>query len=210
MKIYMIRHGETDWNKKRKLQGQVDIPLNEFGRHLARETAPALRDIPFAAVYTSPLSRAKETAELVLEGRAVPIIEEARIMEMGFGEYEGLCCNQEVWNIPDPDFRYFFDAPEKYHPPKGGETFQQVSDRLDDFLKELLGNKKLQDKTVLLSTHGAALCGILRLIKRNPIERYWDGGVHKNCAVTIAEAAEGGIRILEEAVTYYNDSVSDW
>ena len=48
MKIYMIRHGETDWNKKRKLQGQVDIPLNEFGKLLAKETAPALADVPFA------------------------------------------------------------------------------------------------------------------------------------------------------------------
>ena len=47
MKIYMIRHGETDWNKKRKLQGQVDIPLNEFGKLLAKETAPALADVPF-------------------------------------------------------------------------------------------------------------------------------------------------------------------
>lgn len=55
MKIYMIRHGETDWNKKRKLQGQVDIPLNEFGKLLAKETAPALADVPFAVCYTSPL-----------------------------------------------------------------------------------------------------------------------------------------------------------
>lgn len=210
MKIYMIRHGETDWNKERKLQGQVDIPLNAFGRHLAEETAPALKDIPFSAVYTSPLSRARETAELVMAGRQVPLIEEPRIVEMGFGEYEGLCCNEDGWNIPDPDFRNFFDAPEKYQPPRGGETFRQVSDRLESFLKELLGNQKLRDKTVLLSTHGAALCGILRLIKQNPLERYWDGGVHKNCAVTIAEAAGNEIRILKEAVTYYKDNVSDW
>ena len=66
MKIYMIRHGETDWNKKRKLQGQVDIPLNEFGKLLAKETAPALADVPFAVCYTSPLKRAAETARLVL------------------------------------------------------------------------------------------------------------------------------------------------
>ena len=69
MKIYMIRHGETDWNKKRKLQGQVDIPLNEFGKLLAKETAPALADVPFAVCYTSPLKRAAETARLALGGR---------------------------------------------------------------------------------------------------------------------------------------------
>lgn len=210
MKIYMIRHGETDWNKQRRLQGQADIPLNAFGRHLAEETAPALKDIPFSAVYTSPLSRAKETAELVLAGRDVPMIEESRIMEMGFGEYEGLCCRDEGWNIPDPDFRYFFDAPQKYHPPKGGESFQQVSDRLESFLKELIGDRRLQNETVLVSTHGAALCGMLRLMKKYPIERYWDGGVHKNCAVSVVEAAGGRFRILKEAEIYYSDEVCEW
>ena len=101
MKIYMIRHGETDWNKKRKLQGQVDIPLNEFGRLLAKETAPALADVPFAVCYTSPLKRAAETARLVLGDREVPIVPDKRIQEMSFGEFEGLCCREEGWNIRD-------------------------------------------------------------------------------------------------------------
>ena len=210
MKIYLIRHGETDWNKLRRLQGQADIPLNEFGRQLARETEPALRDVPFDRIYTSPLKRARETAELVTAGRNLPIIEEPRLKEMGFGEFEGLCCREEGWNIPDPGFRDFFNAPEKYRPPKRGESFQQVSDRLESFLKELYATEELQNKTVLLSTHGAALCGILRLIKKNPMERYWDGGVHKNCAVTIVEVKDGKATILQEAVTYYNEAVEDW
>ena len=108
MKIYMIRHGETDWNKKRKLQGQVDIPLNEFGKLLAKETAPALADVPFAVCYTSPLKRAAETARLVLGDREVPIVPDKRIQEMSFGEFEGLCCREEGWNIPDLGFRNFF------------------------------------------------------------------------------------------------------
>ena len=95
MKIYMIRHGETEWNKKRKLQGQVDIPLNEFGKLLAKETAPALADVPFAVCYTSPLKRAAETARLVLGDREVPIVPDKRIQEMSFGEFEGLCCREE-------------------------------------------------------------------------------------------------------------------
>ena len=84
MKIYFVRHGETDWNKDRKIQGQVNISLNEFGRHLARETAKGLKEIPFAVCFTSPLDRARETAEIILEGREVPVIEDERIIEMGF------------------------------------------------------------------------------------------------------------------------------
>ncbi|MDY5846912.1 MAG: histidine phosphatase family protein [Bariatricus sp.] len=210
MLIYFIRHGETDWNKTRRLQGQADIPLNEFGRKLAIETRSALKDIPFDLVYTSPLKRAKETAELVIGDRNVPIIEDKRIMEMGFGEYEGLCCKGEGFNIPDPMFRNFFQAPEKYQPPKSGESFEQLSKRLEDFLQELFDKKELQDKTILVSTHGAALCGMLRLIKKAPIEQFWGGGVHKNCAVTIVEVKDRIPKILEEAVTYYRENVADW
>ena len=210
MRLYIIRHGETDWNKLRKLQGQVDIPLNEFGRHLAKETAPAFRDIPFDVVYTSPLKRAKETAMLVIGNRDIPIIEDKRIMEMNFGEYEGLCCKKDGWNISDPEFQFFFDAPHKYHAPKNGESFQQISDRLNDFLQELYANEELKDKTVLVSTHGAALCGILRLMKGEPLERYWGKGVHKNCAVTIVEVENGKPAIISEGITYYHDKVKDW
>ena len=94
MKLYLVRHGETDWNKVKKIQGQVDIPLNQFGKHLAEETAEGLHDIPFDLCISSPLSRAYETARIILEGRDVPIITDARIGEMAFGEYEG-----KYWGI---------------------------------------------------------------------------------------------------------------
>ena len=111
MKLYIVRHGETDWNKARKIQGQSDIPLNAFGRHLARETAKGLADVHFDLCFTSPLSRAKETARIILEGRDVPIIEDPRIEEMSFGVYEGKCCSSEGWELPE-EFRRFFDGPE--------------------------------------------------------------------------------------------------
>ena len=91
MKLYIVRHGETDWNKARRVQGFSDIPLNEYGRHLARETAEGMKDIPFDLAYTSPLVRARETAEIILAGREIPLIESNGIKEMGFGEYEGMC-----------------------------------------------------------------------------------------------------------------------
>lgn len=210
MKIYMIRHGETDWNKERKLQGQIDIPLNAFGRHLAEETRPALKDVDFDLAITSPLGRAKETAQIVLGDRQIPLIEDARIREMGFGEFEGLHCKGEQYDIPDPDFHYFYDDPEKYMPPKGGESFMEVSHRLREFLEELVSNEALKDKTILISTHGAALCGILQLMKKKPICEFWGNGVHKNCAVTMAEVVDGDIQIFWENTTYYKAEVENW
>lgn len=209
MKLYFVRHGETDWNKARKIQGQVDIPLNEFGRMLAKKTAKGLADIPFTVCYTSPMGRAKETAELILAGRDVPIVIDERIVEMGFGEYEGKCCSKKGWELPD-NFHCFFTDPVNYIAPKGGEGFADVKKRTGDFLEELYQKEELQDKNVLLSTHGAALCGILSLMKGLPISGYWQQGVHKNCAVSIAEVKDGKIEILQENVTYYQEAVQDW
>lgn len=206
----MIRHGETDWNKERRLQGQTDISLNEFGRNLAIETAPALKNVQFDVVYTSPLKRARETVDLVLGERDIPIIEDLRIREMGFGSYEGMICKGENFNIPDPDFHYFYDAPEKYQPSGDGESFQDVLDRLKEFLDEILSKKELEDKTILISTHGASLCGILQLMKGKSIEEFWGKGVHKNCAVSCVEVEDGKINIIWENRTYYKAEVENW
>ena len=91
MLIYIVRHGETDWNKEHKVQGAVDIPLNKYGIHLAEETADGLENIRFDAAYSSPLSRAKKTAEVILKGRNIKIKEDKRIQEICFGAYEGMC-----------------------------------------------------------------------------------------------------------------------
>ena len=210
MLLYLIRHGETDWNKSRRLQGQTDIPLNDFGRHLALETAPALKDIPFDLAFTSPLSRAYETAELVLGDRNIPIIKDERIKEMCFGSYEGLKCKGPDMEIPDPEFDNFFHAPDKYHAPSDGESFLEFSDRLRNFLDDLLHNEDYKEKTILISTHGAALCGILRLIKGYGLSDFWGSGVHKNCALTKILVENGHIEILAENITYYKDKVKNW
>ena len=72
MVLYVVRHGETDWNKVKRVQGHTDIPLNEYGRHLARETAKGLKETRIDLAITSPLIRAKETAQIILGTKADP------------------------------------------------------------------------------------------------------------------------------------------
>lgn len=203
MILYIIRHGETDWNVKRRFQGRSDIPLNDEGRRLARVTSEALRDIPFNKIYTSPLKRAYETAMIIKGGRDIPVITEQRIIEIGFGEYEGLCCGKDNYNIPDPAFMNFFDRPEAYKPPRGAEGIDELKARTADFLREIVYNRNMENDTILVSTHGAALRGLLSFINDTALEDFWKGGVHKNCAVTIVEVNDGRARILEEGKTYY-------
>ena len=209
MKIYFVRHGETDWNKERKIQGQVDIPLNEFGRHLARETAKGLRDVPFDVCFTSPLGRARETAQIILQGRDVPILEDKRILEMNFGVLEGKCCSKEGWDVPD-SFQMFFDDPVHYQAPEGGEDFQAVRKRTGDFLNWLFAQEQYRDSTVLVTTHGAAMAGLLNTLKKKPLAEYWGVGVHKNCGVTEVDVTDGRIDIISENKVYYTDVVKPW
>lgn len=209
MKIYFVRHGETDWNKERKIQGQVDIPLNEFGRHLARETAKGLRDVPFDVCFTSPLGRARETAQIILQGRDVPILEDKRILEMNFGVLEGKCCSKEGWDVPD-SFQMFFDDPVHYQAPEGGEDFQAVRKRTGDFLNWLFAQEQYRDSTVLVTTHGAAMAGLLNNLKKKSLAEYWGVGVHKNCGVTEVDVTDGRIDIISENKVYYTDVVKPW
>lgn len=209
MELYLIRHGETEWNKERRLQGQADIALDAFGRELAEETKEGLKDIHFDVCFTSPLKRAKETAEIILAGTDTPIIEDERIIEMGFAEYEGKCCSKEGWELPE-SFRAFFHDPVNFKPAEGGEDFATVKKRTKDFLDWLTHAPEYADKTVLLATHGVALAGILNNIKNLPLEEYWGIGVHKNCAVTKIEILNDVATIIYKNRTFYKEEVKDW
>lgn len=205
MRIYIIRHGQTDWNKEKRLQGRSDIPLNEYGRALAVQTGEGMKDIAFDVAFTSPLQRARETAQIIIGDRNVPIIDEERIIEIGFGEYEGLSYASDNYEMPDRTFLHFFSKPELYKPAEGGEAFEEVKERTGAFLKELFVNEKYKDSTVLISTHGAALCGMLSVMKDAPIEKYWGDGLHKNCGFSIIDVINGHAEIVKERIVLYNE-----
>ncbi len=202
MKIYLIRHGETDLNKHKCLQGQSDFQLNDYGRKLAEITGEALREVPFDLVFSSPLSRAYETAMLVLRDRTIPVIKDTRIQEISFGEFEGKSYHPEHYELSDPDFVNFFIAPEAYKTPKNGENFASVIKRTGEFWTEITTNPDYQDKTILVSTHGCALKAILANIRHTPIAQFWGSGVHKNCAVTIVEISENSL-VIDEGKIFY-------
>lgn len=205
MRLYFVRHGETDWNVVKRLQGRTDIPLNQKGVDLAKATGRALRDVPFTRAFTSPLQRAVQTAELILEGRKIPIVPEQRIIEIAFGEYEGLCTREESLEIPDPDFLNFFHAPAKYHPPKGGESFDQLMERTREFIQDITARSEWEEETILITTHGAAVRGLLNAVDGTGVSDFWHGSVPKNCSVAIVESRHGKLRLIEENKVYWTE-----
>lgn len=201
MKIYLMRHGETDWNKEGKLQGSADIPLNENGIRLAQETAQALKEIPFEAVYSSPLCRARKTAELMRLERQIPIFEDARLKEMSFGRYEGDSIYQAAHDAENPLYK-FIREPEHFK-AQDGENFSDVIARAQNFIDEVLLPAQKEYSTVLITAHGAFIRCFLRCIENRPLSAFWGGIPLKNCCVTVMELQGMNIKILEEGRILY-------
>ena len=137
MKLYLIRHGETDWNKEFKIQGSSDIELNEYGRELAFITREGLRHIPFDIAYTSPLKRAKETAEIILGGRNIPLYEDKRVQEKKSQHIAVF--SHGAWIHSLLTYIYQREIKEYWHAPRQencGVTTIQIEDGVCHVLKE--------------------------------------------------------------------------
>ena len=209
MELYLIRHGETDWNVQGRMQGQMDIELNQNGIDLAKVTARGMADIPFDLCITSPLKRARQTADIVLEGKDIPVIEDERIAELSFGSWEGLGCRKENYEVPVSieRFRQFYTDPLNFEPAEDGETIAALCERTAQFWQELIGKKEYQDKTILIATHGCAVRAILRNVYEDKTD-YWHGRVPANCAVNIVEVSDGKAVLKEEDKIYYDPAAA--
>lgn len=201
MLIYIVRHGLTEWNKLKKLQGAADVPLAKEGILLAEKTGEALKDVKFDICFTSPLSRARQTAECVLGDRNVPIIPDKRIQEINFGDLEGGCVRDAEGNYIDPQVETFFCDPVNFKRPENGEDIFDVIARTKDFWEEKTSDPSLTDKTVLVASHGCAVRALLQNIYHDP-ENFWHGCVPPNCCVNLVEVKNGKTVLLEEDKVY--------
>lgn len=201
MKIYLVRHGETEWNKEYRLQGQADTRLNDYGRELAQITAEALKDISFDVIYHSPLNRAEETAVILKKSRTIDIIADERIKEMSFGTAEG-CHILSIKNNPEDPMYNFLKHPGDYIPPENGERFEEVAARSAEFMKETILPLEGKYQNVLIVAHGAVNRTILNAIAGIPVSDFWNIRL-KNCAVSIIDLTNGILTIEQEGAIYY-------
>lgn len=201
MRVYIVRHGETMWNREKRLQGSTDVELNEKGVALARITGKALEKVPFRRAFASPLSRARVTAQLILEGRKLPLTLDERLQEISFGGWEGLCIDPEQHQIPEGFKRFFLD-PEAYEPDEEGESVLEFCRRTEGFVKELLASEGAEDEAVLVVVHGAVTRALMQNFLGGPLKDFWRGNVPPNCAVNIIDITDGKATLVEKDVTY--------
>lgn len=201
MLLYVLRHGVTQWNKLKKVQGVMDIPLAQEGIELAKKTGEALKNVPFDLCFTSPLTRARQTARYVLGDRDIPVIEDKRIQEINFGELEGSVFKSDSGTIVNEQMDCFFNRPQEFQRPAGGENISDILKRTRDFWEEKIHDPALADKTILISSHGCAVRALLQNVYQDR-ENFWHGKVPPNCSINLVEVKNGQARFLEEDRVY--------
>jgi len=189
MELYIVRHGLTEWNLTHRFQGCSDIALAEPGREAARQLGKELEKVKIDLIYSSPLQRAFETACLIRGDRDIEIKKDNRIRELSFGEMEG--CTFEEWDNPEKPYRFFFQDPEKYIEPKGGESVDDAMIRGKSFIKDEIEPLAEKHERVMIVAHGAINKAIMCYLENNDKAHYWGDGLQKNCQATIFRYEEG-------------------
>ncbi len=182
MKIWVTRHGQTDLNAQKRMQGRSDIPLNDRGRAQARTARELIGNVKFDAIYSSPLSRAVETAQIIGDVDRSDIILDERIIEADFGKYE-----QRQYIATGLPMSLYWAIPELFPAPRTAETTDHMIERVRSFFTEL---EAKDYENVLVTCHG----GIIRVI-RGYLEDVERGYIWrprpKNCEIRVYESVNG-------------------
>ena len=162
-RVYLVRHGTTEWNKEEIFRGRLDCKLNETGQAEARALAGYFTAIPLQAIYSSPLSRAMGTAQPIAEAKGLRVIPEPDFIDLDFGEWQGLPL-KEVGERYSDLYRLWQEHPEAIHFP-GGENLAQVRARAWEGLQKILRDNP--EGNVLILSHRVVtkilLCAVLGL-----------------------------------------------
>ena len=154
--LILVRHGLTDWNIEGRYQGRLDIPLNAEGRKQAEALRTRLENTPFERVYSSPLQRALETAQIIARGK--PIRRDARLAEIDHGDWQGRT-HQEIATEWPHQWHAWKSDPDRFTPP-GGESIADVQLRVREFLAEIEGD------AILCVSHGVVIQAFLATMSR--------------------------------------------
>jgi probable phosphoglycerate mutase len=173
-RVLAVRHGETAWNVENRIQGQLDVPLNDVGRWQAHRLALAMAEESVDAIYTSDLLRTRETAEATARGAGVPLVTDSGLRERGFGVFEGLTFTEIEQRWPEQSARWRRRDPD--FGADGGETLR------DFYARSVAAATRLAaahgGQTIVIVTHGGVLDCLYRAASRVALDapRSWQLG----------------------------------
>ena len=169
MKFFLVRHGETEWNKLGRFQGHTDISLNERGFSQAKETAKAAAQWGHCAIYSSPLIRTVQVAEEIAKVTSMPVSKQPGLKELGLGDLEGVT-GEEMRNKWPEVFSVWRSNPEKVTMPNG-ESLAQLRERCWQSILDI-EQKHSGDDSVVVISHNFAIRSIVGELLGVPLEYF--------------------------------------
>ena len=201
-RIFLIRHGETEWNASGRLQGNSNVQLSMVGLHQARLLAMHAPFHTVDAIYSSDLIRAKATADVLAARFNLKVQQVPELREASFGDWEGQSIKTLAEESPD-DFEKFFTAPELCKPPHG-ETFAACQTRVVNAVRKVIAENEDKNRVIIVS-HGAAIRLLLCAALGMPIHKMW-AIAQFNMALNVLRVDDGSITVemMNSTMHLYN------
>lgn len=207
MRLYLIRHGETALNAKGCYYGRTDAVLSEKGISQARYLKEILKEVSFDYIVASPLVRAYNTAQIVMEEREQEIFGDRRLMEQDFGIFEGMTY-KEIQNTYPKELDAWNEEFSTYRIPKG-ESFADVRSRAEDFLRDIPSGRESKGEKMLIVAHKGTLGHLLAAMLKLPLDGYWNFVFEQGCySVVDLEDGYAIIRKLNASILVEGEPVS--
>ncbi|WP_428910551.1 histidine phosphatase family protein [Niallia sp. Krafla_26] len=200
--LYIVRHGETEWNKEGRIQGRLNSSLTENGRQVARLLGERLRDVDFFRVISSPSERTRETTELIIGDRGLLYETADGIMEMDMGPWQGLLMDEIRKRYAD-QYDCFRNRPEDYLNEEA-ESFIDMYKRAEKFLSTLLESGDTGN--LLVVSHGLFIKSLFLVIKGIPINDFWTIPTVDGASLSVVQIEQGLMKVvLEGDISHVRD-----
>ncbi|UYP47481.1 2,3-bisphosphoglycerate-dependent phosphoglycerate mutase [Candidatus Lokiarchaeum ossiferum] len=193
MNIYLIRHGETDWNKQGKIQGHMDIALNQQGRLQAKILASKFKNIKIDRIYTSDLLRASQTAEIINKTTKSLLIADERLRERNYGDWQNYSWSEV--HSQNPNLKEEWRTNPVHSRPPKGESLHDLYNRITRFLSELISEAK---NNILIVAHNSPLKILISIAKGITLEEFHTIDHLSNTEIIQIKSTEGNLSINEE------------
>lgn len=192
--LHFTRHGQTEWNVEKRMQGWLDSPLTEIGKESAKALSIRLANIPFKAIYTSPSGRTVETTHLICHDRNIPIFFQEQLREIHTGEWQGLTDDEIQRKFPIQYHMYYNDVTN--YSSNYGETFQEVLTR-SLLLISTIKKKYDENDHVLIVTHAVVKKLLIGYFKNREINDVWQPPFIHGTSLTTVHLKNNGDTVFE-------------
>ncbi|MBE5098463.1 histidine phosphatase family protein [Priestia aryabhattai] len=202
--LYFVRHGETQYNVEKRIQGFCDSPLTERGIFQAKSVGKGLSDINFQAAYSSDSQRVLDTAKYAIGNRDIPLIVDPRLKEMNFGVLESLI-EEEIFNQHGNILERLFSFKDLNVSAPEGESYIQLFTRTSNAVADIIKKHALEGGNILIFSHGITIGNYILQVTQS--QEY---SVHENCSVSVVSYINGQSKVEKIADPYYREKGSEY